>query len=53
MEKISPRSGPLARPERATRMGNMSWPGLVLLEVAMWVMASFAMSADQVGRVRM
>lgn len=50
MEKISPRSGPWARPERATRTGNMSWPGLAPLAAATVAMASLAASADQSAR---
>lgn len=51
MVKMSPRSGPWARPERATRVGNMSWPGFAPFALAISPMASFAMSADHSVRV--
>ena len=50
MARMASRSGPPVLPLRATRRGNMSWPGLAPCAVAVAAMAS--LGEDQSGRVR-
>ena len=50
MVRMASRSGPPVLPLRATRRGNMSWPGLAPAAVAVAAMAS--LGEDQSGRAR-